>query len=123
MPSQAAGGPLLPSEDGKLSNSYRYLGSVWKYNPRTVIPRRLNVRGIIYAKPGVWSMVDLAVADDDVVDELVYVITGWKPDLRTKDLGVTTKGQFVELIKVEATRIEKKRFLPVSMVWRMIWRT
>ena len=98
-------GPLPPGQDGRLSTSYRYLGMQWKYNPRCIVPRKLKMQAVVYARPGQWAIIDLATACEDTIDELVYTVTSWRPSIRVKDLGASTKSDLCELVKGDSERI------------------
>jgi len=98
-------GPLPQGQDGRLSSSYRYLGMQWKYNPRCVVPRKLKIAAIIWARPGQWAVIDLATACDDMIDELMFVVTSWRPSIRVKDLGAPSKSALCELAKHDAARV------------------
>ena len=96
-------------DDGheRVSTSYRFLGGVWKRNPRTVLPRKVRASMLTAFNPELYTPVLLAGKPEEVIDELLFIVGGLTPATRIVDLQRERKRDVREMFIKEAVRMQR----------------
>ena len=96
---ESAGAPTTSTRIGsfkdnqdKLPPNYRWWGAAFKRNTRIVLTRRLKVSCLIAWNRQMFSLHNLSTASDDHVDELTFIVGGFRVDTQMKTLELCTRG-------------------------------
>ena len=81
-----------------VCTNYVAFGAVWKHGQKKTLPRKIKIVAIRYLNPKIWSPMRLSLLGETLIDMLLFILTGVKPHMNPRDMGVPTKLQLMDML-------------------------